>query len=169
MLNSVIRLLGATAVIAVIATAAPANAATTGDNLAVSATVTSNCTLSTTAVAFGSVDVTSGADTDNTGGITVTCTAGTDWSASADAGAGTGATLASRKMANGTDLLSYVLYTDTGRTSIWGDGVGGTTALISDTGSGTAQSKTIYGRVPSGQTGAPAGSYADTVAVTVTY
>jgi spore coat protein U-like protein len=37
------------------------------------------------------------------------------------------------------------------------------------TGSGTAQAVTVYGRVFSGQTSVPTGSYSDTVAVTVSY
>jgi len=64
-------------------------------------------------------------------------------------------------------LLDYALYTDSGRTTIWGDGTDG--ATIDDTGTGSAQAKTIYGTVLAGQPGVPAGSYADTVAVTVTY
>jgi spore coat protein U-like protein len=168
MLKWISPLLSAAAVTALVASS-PAAAGTASSNLDVSATVTSNCVLSTSAVAFGNVDVTDGADHDATGGVSVTCTSGTAWSASADAGAGTGASLATRKMANGANLLDYALYTDSGRTTVWGDGAGGTTALISDTGTGSAQSKIIYGRVPSGQTSLPAGSYADTVAVTVTY
>lgn len=149
--------------------ASPANAATATSSLGVSATVTANCAASTTAVAFGNVDVTSGANTDATGGLSVTCTSGTAWSASAGAGAGTGASLAVRKMTSGANLLNYALYTETTRTTIWGDGVGGTTGLITGTGSGSAQASTIYARVPSGQTTLPAGSYSDTVTVTVTY
>jgi spore coat protein U-like protein len=144
-------------------------AADTTSNMGVSANVTSNCVVSTTAVAFGNVDVTAGSNVDGTGAISVTCTSGTAWVASANAGGGTGASLTTRKMANGANLLNYALYTDSSRTSIWGDGVGGTTATVGDTGSGTGQSKTIYARVPSGQTSLPAGSYADTVVVTVTY
>lgn len=148
--------------------ATPASAATTSDSLAVSASVTASCAVSTTAVAFGNVNVLSGSNVDATGGLSVTCTSGTAWSAAADAGAGTGASLATRKMANGSDLLNYVLYTDSGRTSVWGNGAGGT-ATFSDTGDGSAQASTIYARVPSGQASLPAGSYADTVTVTVTY
>lgn len=157
------------AVVAASAVASPAFAATTTSSLSASATVTANCTASTTAVAFGSVNVISGSNVDGTGGLSVTCTSGTAWAASANAGSGTGASLATRKMANGTNMLNYVLYTDSARTTVWGDGVGGTTATISGTGSGAAQASTIYARVPSGQTSLPAGSYADTVTVTVTY
>jgi spore coat protein U-like protein len=163
------RLLGVLAAGGAIVATAPANATTAPGSLGVSADVADTCVLTTSPIAFGTVDVTSGANTDATGGIAVTCTNGTAWSASADAGLGSGATLSLRKMTSGSDLLDYALYTDTGHSSVWGDGVGGTTALISDTGTGTSQSKTIYGRVPSGQTSVPVGNYADTVAVTVTY
>jgi spore coat protein U-like protein len=149
--------------------AQPANAATTTSNMSVDATVTSNCAVSASPIAFGNVDVTSGSNADATGGISVTCTSGTAWAASADAGLGSGATLSVRKMAAGAELLNYALYTDSGRTTLWGDGTGGTTATVSDTGTGAAQAKTIYGRVPSGQSAVPAGSYADTVTVTLTY
>ena len=158
-----------TATLLAAAGAAPALAADTGSTLGVSATVTENCVVSTTPVAFGNVDVTTGAAVEATGGISVTCTSGTGWSAAADVGSGTNATLASRKMASGTDLLNYGLYTDSGRTSLWGDGVGGSTATIDGTGTGSAQAHTIYGRIFASQAALPAGSYADTVTVTVTY
>ena len=158
----------ASSMIAIAAVAAqPAFAATDAADLAVSATVTSNCVVSTTALAFGNVDVTSGANVDGTGGISVTCTSGTPWSATADAGAGTAASLESRKMMSGASLLNYAIYTDVARTTVWGDGT--TTADITGTGNGVAQETTIYGRVPLGQTSLPVGAYADTVIVTVTY
>ncbi len=159
-----------TAAVAALAIAAfPAAAATTTSSLAVDATVTANCSVSTTAVSFGSVNVLSGTNADATGGLSVTCTSGTAWSASADAGAGTGATLATRKMASGANLLNYALYTDSARTTVWGDAATTATVKYSGTGTGAAQANTIYGRVASGQTSVPAGSYADTVTVTVTY
>ena len=161
--------LGAVAAIALCAAASPAYADDTTSTLGVSATVTANCAVTTSPIAFGNIDVTTSANVDGTGGISVTCTNGTAWTATADAGTGSGATLAVRKLTSGSDLLNYALYTDSGHTTAWGDGVGGTTATITDTGTGTTQSKTIYGRVPTGQTGAPAGSYSDSVTVTVTY
>jgi spore coat protein U-like protein len=147
--------------------ATPAYAATDTANLGVSAEVISNCEVSTTPVAFGNVNVVSGSNVDATGGLSVTCTTGTAWEATADAGLGTGATLASRKMADGAELLNYALYTNAGRTTVWGDG--DVTSSFSDTGNGAAQASTIYARIPAGQTSVPVGSYADTVTVTVTY
>ncbi len=159
--------LGAGLLLAAI-TAAPAFAATTSTTLNVSATVTSNCTVSSSALAFGNVDPLSGSDVDSSGGITVTCTNGTAWSAAAGVGGGTGASFADRFMNSGGNLLAYNLYTDAARSSVWGDGTG-STATISDTGSGVAQAVTVYGRVASGQATVPPGAYADTVSVTVTY
>ncbi len=148
---------------------APAFATDTPSSLDINATVTANCTVSTTPVAFGDVDVTSGQAVQGTGSVSVTCTNGTPWTAVADAGAGSGADLSTRKMANGPNLLTYRLFTDSARSQVWGDGVGGATTALSDIGTGTSQMKTIYGTIPAGQTGMPAGEYADTVQVTVTY
>lgn len=149
--------------------ASPADAAETTSNLSVTATVTGNCSVDTTPVAFGNVDVTAGSNVDATGTLSVTCTSGTAWTATADEGTGSSATFANRQMANGTNLLNYGLYTNSTRTMVWGDGLLGATTAFSGTGSGAAQTNTIYGRVPLGQTSVPAGSYADTVTVTVTY
>jgi spore coat protein U-like protein len=71
-------------------------------------------------------------------------------------------------MTSGANLLNYNIYTTAARTTVWGNGTGGT-AAIGGTGSGVAQAVTVYGRVGSGQTSVPAGAYADTVAVTITY
>ncbi|WP_167737579.1 Csu type fimbrial protein [Sphingomonas parva] len=148
--------------------AAPAFAQTASSSLDVSATVTANCTVTTSPIAFGAVNTLSSSNVDGTGGVTVTCTNGTAWAASADAGSGTGATLGNRRMTAGSNQLSYNLYTDSGRSSVWGDGTG-STATVANTGTGLAQDFTVYGRVAAGQTSVPAGSYSDTVAVTITY
>jgi spore coat protein U-like protein len=150
-------------------TATPVMAESKQANLGVSASVSANCTISTSALAFPDVDPLSATPVDGTGGVTIACTNGASWSASANAGGGTGATFASRRMRTaGGDVLNYTLYTDSARTTVWGDGTG-SSSTIANTGTGSAQSVTIYGRVPGGQTTARAGSYTDTVAVTVTY
>ena len=148
--------------------ATPAAAATVGGTLNVNANVTANCTVSTSALAFGSVNVIGGSNVDGSGGLTITCTSGTAWSAAAGVGAGTGASFTSRRMTSGANQLGYNLYTTSGYATVWGDGTA-STGLLTGTGTGSAQSITVYGRVGSGQTGVPAGSYVDTVAVTVTY
>ena len=152
---------------AALAATTPAFAATTSTTLNVDATVTASCSVSSSALSFGNVDP-AGGNVDSTGGITVTCTNGTDWEATAGVGSGSGASYASRRMSSGANLLNYNIYTNAGRTNVWGDGTGGT-VTIANTGSGAAQNVTVYGRVPSGQTTAVPGAYDDTVAVTVTY
>ncbi len=147
---------------------AAAIAGTAATTIGINANVVANCTVSTSALAFGNVDTLSGSNVDGAGGLSVTCTNGTAWTAAAGVGSGSGASFSSRRMTSGSNLLSYNLFTDSGRTSVWGDGTG-STATLAGTGSGSAESVTVYGRVGSGQTSAPAGAYADTVAVTVSY
>jgi spore coat protein U-like protein len=157
-------------ILLVAAVSAPdaALAATASSTMSVTATVTANCTVSTSALAFGNVNTISGSNVDSTGGLTITCTNGTAWSASSGVGSGSGASYASRRMTFGANLLTYNIYTTVARTTVWGNGTAGT-ATINGTGSGVAQAVTVYGRVGLGQTSVPAGAYADTVAVTVTY
>jgi spore coat protein U-like protein len=71
-------------------------------------------------------------------------------------------------MTSGANTLNYNLYTSSGYGTVWGDGTS-STAAITGTGTGSAQSTSVYGRIGSGQTSVPPGSYADTVSVTVTY
>jgi spore coat protein U domain-containing protein, fimbrial subunit CupE1/2/3/6 len=161
---------GALAAAAILLGAAPtaARAGTASSSMSVTATVTANCTVSTSALAFGNVDTIAGSNVDSTGGLTVTCTNGTAWAAAAGVGSGSGASFANRKMTAGANLLNYNIYTTAARTTVWGDGTS-STATIGGTGTGAAQNVTVYGRVASGQSSVPAGAYADTVAVTVTY
>jgi len=158
---------GSTAVIFALLPSA-AQAQTASSSLTVNATVTSNCTVSTSALAFGNVNTLSGSNVDGTGGVTVTCTNGTAWTAAAGAGSGSGASLSNRRMSFGSNLLSYNLFTDAARSSIWGDGTS-STVTVGNTGTGGAQNFTVFGRISAGQSSLPAGSYTDTVAVTISY
>ncbi|WP_010183409.1 Csu type fimbrial protein [Sphingomonas sp. PAMC 26605] len=162
------RIVALAAAATVAAAAAPASAQTATSTMAVGATVTNNCIVSTTPIALGNIDVTSTAARDTTGGIAVTCTNGAAWSAAADAGQAAGATPATRQMASGADLLNYALYSDAPRTVLWGDGTAGTVA-ITDVGTGAVQNKVIYASVLPGQATVHAGTYADQINVTVTY
>jgi len=148
--------------------ATPAVAGSTSGSLSATATINANCTVSTSPVAFGTVDPLSGSNVDNSGAVTVTCTNGTAWTAAGGVGSGTGATFATRVMTSGSNTLNYSLYTNSGRSTVWGDGTA-STATVGATGNGTSQTITIYGRVPAGQGSAAPGSYSDPVAVTVTY
>ena len=160
--------IGRATAVAALCLSAPAIAGTASGTLATNATVTANCTVSTSAIAFGSVDSTSATNVDASGGLSITCTNGSAWTAAAGVGGGSGASFTNRKMTSGANLLNYNIYTSAARTTVWGDGTG-SSATIGGTGTGSAPAVTVYGRVSGGQTTVPVGSYADTVAVTVSY
>ena len=169
--RSKLRLLGAlSSVVLAAAISTPAVAATRTTTMNVTATVADDCSVTATSVAFGSISVIAALAPTATGGITVRCTLGTAWTATASAGGGVGATATLRKMRHSVDatkLLNYALYTDAGYVTIWGDGTtgGGLTGI----GTGNNDIRTVYGRVPTGQSTATRGAYSDAVTVTVTY
>lgn len=144
-------------------------AATTTTTFGVSATVVDSCAVSATALGFGNVDPVSLASTavDATTTVDVTCANGTTYDVGLDAGTATGATVTTRQMTSGANTMNYALYSDSGRTTNWGNTVG--TDTVAGTGDGTAQSLTVYGRIASGQGTVPTGAYSDTITVTVTY
>jgi spore coat protein U-like protein len=154
-------------------TAGDVQAATATANLAVTANVTANCTISTTPAAFGAYDpifANATAALDATGGVVVACTKGasTDVRLGQGANAAAGSTTAVplRQMASGTERLAYFLYSDAGRTTVWGDTLA-TSRAFTGTGA-TTSTLTVYGRIPAGQNVA-AGAYADTVVATITF
>ena len=141
-----------------------ARAATASSTIAVSATVLSFCTIAALPLAFGNYSSTS---TSASTSITVACTSGTTYNVGLDAGLGTGATVAARKMTfGGTNTLEYGLFSNAGATTVWGNTVG--TNTLSGTATGLPQILTVYGNIPAGQLVAP-GAYLDTVTATITY
>ncbi|MEX3959916.1 spore coat U domain-containing protein [Trinickia sp. EG282A] len=150
--------------------AAGAFAGTTSTTFGVSATVNATCVInSASALSFGAFDPTQGAQA-STSSISVNCTNTTPFNIGLDAGAGSGATVASRVMTSGSNTLSYSLYQDSGHSTVWGNTVGTDTVSATGAGmaSGNAITKTVFGYVPTQPNTVP-GSYADTVKVTVTY
>lgn len=132
----------------------------------VTATVANSCIVSATDLDFGAYDP--AAVKDGTSTITVTCTAETPYTIGLDAGGGNPA--ATTRAMTGNDgastQLDYELYTETNRTSVWGNTVGTTVAQSALTGGPLYY--TVYGRIPASQY-VPAANYADTINVTVGY
>lgn len=129
-----------------------------------SANVIASCTTVGSSMAFGAYTQ---ATVNQTAAITVLCTNGTSYSIGLDAGVGTGSTTSSRKLTGSSGgTLNYSLYRDSGRTNNWGSTIG--TDTQTGTGSGQIQTLTVYGQIQAG--GTPlAGTYTDTVTVTLTY
>ncbi len=146
-----------------------AQAATGTSTLAVGAIVTNTCLVVTVPLTFGSYNLVID-DLQITGSINVTCTSGVAYDIGLDAGTGTGASVDTRKMtlAAGEDTLNYGLYRDAAHSSVWGNEIGVNTLRVDDPSTGVESVHTVYGKIPKGQA-VPAGVYADTVNVTVTY
>jgi spore coat protein U-like protein len=151
----------------VLLSAGPSAAATAVGELQVSVTITAECQVaSTAALSFGSHGVLA-STLDATGTISVQCTDTTPYAIALGTGNGAGATIAARKLTGGGGAtITYGLYRDAGRTQAWGETIDSDTQA--GTGDGTAQSFTVYGRIPA-QTTPVADTYQDTVAITVTY
>lgn len=128
------------------------------------------CSVVVTGVIFGNYDASS--NSDSTGNVAVTCVAliaGTaSYTISLSKGNGSFAT---RQLKAGSNALNYNVYSNNGRTTIWGDGTS-STATVSDSYGillvPVTRNYTAYARIPSGQN-PYVGNYTDTLDVTVVY
>lgn len=144
-----------------------AQAATASGSIAVSATVQASCTVTASTLAFGNYNPLSSTPLDATSSITVNCTTGSTYTVGLNAGGTSGATVTTRQMLQSTNALNYSLFRDSGHTTNWGN-TPGTDTPASVVATTSAATTTVYGRIPALQN-VPAGSYTDTVQVTVTY
>jgi spore coat protein U-like protein len=147
--------------------AGASSAATATSSFQADITIQGECKVqSASNLSFGSYGVID-ANIDTTNAIGVLCTNSTPYTVALSAGAGSGASVADRKMTNATnDTVSYTVYRDASRTQLWG--VTQNVDTASGTGNGSVQTYTAYGRVAA-QATPVMGSYNDLVAVTVTY
>ncbi len=113
-------------------------------------------------VLFGTYDTFSALHIESTGSVEVVCVLTTAYTIALSPGNGS---YAPRVMKSGVHSLTYNLYTDATRTTIWGDGTGGTGVV---SGNAIIANHTIYGRVPAGQN-VNVGSYSDSLIVTITF
>lgn len=161
MVNPIRLLVTALALAAGIALATPAWACTL-----------CSCSASSTSMSFGSYDPTSPSPKDSSATISIDCSGlvALFGSVEIQLSPGVSGSATARKMAQGSSQLSYNLYTDNARSSIWGNGSGGTLDIVTALNGlllfGT--SATAYGRIPARQW-VKAGSYSDNVVVTIIY
>jgi spore coat protein U-like protein len=166
------RLLGLTAFAAVLTAglAGPSLAGTATTSFGVTATVANSCIVGANSLAFPTYLPTSASPTTGSTTLNVTCTFGAPYTVALSNGSGTSADAtagASGRAMTGPSSaqLTYNLYQDSGYSQAWGS----TGAyLLSGTGTGVQVPLTVYGRIPATQT-AVAGSYTDTINVTVTF
>ena len=151
-----------------------ADAATSTATLTVQITITAACNINASTLDFGSnagTALLAGNLTASTT-VSVTCTNGSPYSIGMNNGAN--ASGSQRRMINGANFISYDLYTDAGHANAWTTASNSTTCTSANscalgTGNGSAQSTNIYGVVPSVAVAPAAGSYSDSVTMTVTY
>jgi spore coat protein U-like protein len=134
----------------------------------VTATVASNCLIdSASTMAFGNYD--GSAPIDSTSAIAVRCSKNAPYTIALNGGGA--ASIAPRKMSFGTETLEYNLFSDAGRSTVWGSTVG--TNTVGGTGSGlnSAITHTVYGRLfdNANNQAAAVGAYSDTIQVTIAY
>ena len=138
------------------------------DTFDVTATIIASCSITANDLSFGNYDPLSATALDQTSTISVTCSNGADYDIQLSGGIS--ADVNARTMdddATGTNLLNYSLFRDSGRTDNWGVSNGIDT--YQGTGTGSAQTITVYGRIPAGQTTPPIGAYTDTITATIEY
>ncbi|MCB4823540.1 Csu type fimbrial protein [Roseicella aerolata] len=161
-------LLGGTALSLATLANKPADAAVATSTFQVQAQVVNTCSISATNMSFGVYNQNTSSQATST--ITVNCTLGVPAVITLDQGLNDifgSASAPSRRMKNSATnaWLSYNLFTDSGRSSLWGN----TPATgQSYTGTGQNTALNVYGLLPAGQN-VLAGTYFDTVTAVITY
>ena len=137
-------------------------------NLTDNASVAASCQVSATTLAFGPLNPL--IDNDQTTSIQWQCTKG--FGTVIKLGGGGSSNIAARSM-GGPAALPYQLYTDAGRSTVFGDGTTGNTVPVTGTGYYVGPPPgaiTVYGRVAQANAAvAPVGSYTDTVQITIVF
>ena len=144
-----------------------AQSVTSTATLAVSASIASSCSISTTAMSFGAYA--SGADTSGTATITATCTNGTGYTILFNETPDT--TGIYRIYSGGTTTSTASLYLETsfGATSGYTLAITNAANAISGTGNGSAQTLTLYGKIASGQTSKVSGAFSRNLTLNLVY
>ncbi len=126
------------------------------------------CSVSSTTILFGGYDIFSTAPLDTLGQIVYRCN-NSDHNISISLNQGSSSTFDPRHLINGSSILNYNLYLDAARTTIWGDGTGGTQNLfVKNPPNNQDTSIPVYGRIPAGQT-TKGGNYSDSLTLTINY
>lgn len=144
-----------------------ASAQTATSPFNVTANVQNACTISAADLIFGTYSTISGANLDGSSTVQVKCTLSASYTVSLNAGTTAGGTIPARLMTSGSTTLAYNLYTTNARTTVWGDGTGGSSS-VPGTGTGLTQNLTVYGRIAGAQNLA-AGSFSDVVTATISF
>ncbi|MFN7221589.1 MAG: spore coat U domain-containing protein [Burkholderiales bacterium] len=150
-----------------------ASAQTQTGSIGVSATVGTNCVVSTSAISFGTYDPAAVPPTNGTGTVALVCTTGATPSIAVNLGANPNAT--QRRLTSGANTLNYNVFQPTSNAA--GAACAYTTAFpttapgfaLTAAPSTASRTYNICGQIPAAQSGAAAGTYSDTLTVTVSF
>ena len=142
-------------------------AATDTDTFAVTATVVDSCSVSANDLDFGNYDPLALAATTASTTIDVTCTLLAPFTVALDSGVN-GADIDNREMSDGSAALGYQLFSDAPLSTVFGDGLIGSTVAGVGAGPLVPVNVPVFGQIPLGQN-MEAGSYSDTITVTLTF
>lgn len=141
---------------------APAGAGSDTDQLTVTATVLSACSLSGGTLNFGNYTSGQTANLDVNGTINyVNCSGSLTFTLDG----GTSGNINARQMSSGANRLNYQIYRNAARNAIWGTGADAHGVVLIGTQSGTVS---VFGRIPASQVVAD-GTYTDTINITLTF
>lgn len=132
----------------------------------VTATVVNDCLINANNLNFGTTGLLS-SGINATTSISVTCTNNDAFRIALNGGGSSNVSARAMSRQGGGGTVSYQLYLDAAQGTPWGDGTAGT-SMYTATGTGNAQTATVYGRVPAQTTPAP-GNYSDTITATVAF
>jgi spore coat protein U-like protein len=127
--------------------------------------VVADCTIAANGIDFGQTGVITSALTGSSN-INVTCTNTTPYNVGLDAGTGAGSTGTTRFLSGtgaNADTVAVNLYRSAG-SSLWGNTQG--TDTLAGTGTGTAQTLTVYGEIPVQKAPTP-DNYKSTITATI--
>lgn len=149
---------------------------------AASSALAGSCTVSSSGLAFGTYQPLTFAgkltsvDKTSTATVSVVCTGivtGGSYTISLGAGTyGPGNRISTRYLNNithGGDYMVYNLFTEASYTTVWGDGSTGSLLNGSIPTGSSNPSHTVYGKIPAGQNTLKAGSFSDSLTMTLTY
>ncbi len=124
-----------------------------------------NCTYTSGSIAFGNYS--SSQTLDAVGNIAIYCNGKA--TVAVRISKGNSGTYTARTMTGSGGTLSYNLYTSNAYSTVWGDTTSGTGEVQQSTATAGTLNFPVYGRIPSGQTSALAGSYTDNLTVTFAF
>lgn len=141
--------------------AATAEAGTATATLTVTASVRSGCSVENGSLDFGDYTAGQSGDLLGRGTIRVRNCPGT---VTIELDGGGSGNVMNRQLASGADRLNYQLFKDAARQQVWGTGADAHSIQILQ----SDASLEVFGRIPGGQS-VPAGTYSDSVTITMTF